>query len=226
MTTVFDKEERCFVCGSTNSYAAIASTNRAGSPDLDTRPPEKMRSTLSFWIRRCARCGYCAPDTSRGPLKPEAIRGIVDSDVYRRQENDASFPALANRFLCWSMVQEASGNYPEAGWTALHAAWTCDDAEAVDAARDCRRRAIALLRIAQATGMEFSQNPSNEAAILADLLRRSSLFDEVLEACKEGLAANPSQVVRKVLLFQIELAGRQDSRRYTVTDAVISVTQQ
>jgi hypothetical protein len=40
----------------------VSTTNEIGSRDLDNRPAEMMRSTIQYWICRCPKCGYCAPD--------------------------------------------------------------------------------------------------------------------------------------------------------------------
>lgn len=38
---------KCAVCGKESEQITLASTNTFGSPDLDLRPPEMKRSTMS-----------------------------------------------------------------------------------------------------------------------------------------------------------------------------------
>lgn len=217
MTTVAKSAEKCLVCGKSSDYPVIASTNLFGSRDLDTRPPQMMRSTIFAWIHRCPSCGYCAPNVSEG----HAIAAqVVHSEAYLAQRSDKSYPVLANSFLCWALVQEAAGDYAEAIWAAIHAAWVCDDASAIVAADQCRQRAIDLIRRAQAQGISFAEGAGVEQGILADLLRRSGQFDQVEAVCEEGLAKNPEEIVRQVLVFQQALALREDRECHTVAEVV------
>lgn len=215
MTTLFEQTETCHICGSEVDYMAVGSTNTFGSPDLDTRPPEMARSTITFWIRECASCGYCAPDLSREQAQAEQT---VRSSAYKSQLNHSAYPQLANRFLCWAMVQEAAGVYPSAGWAAVHAAWACDDANSPDAADQCRLRAAQLFQEAKANNSRFAQGAGMEEAILADLLRRSGRFEEAEMVCRQGLDAGAEDVVKQVLTFQARLARQHDRKPYTIEE--------
>ncbi|MEM3650434.1 MAG: hypothetical protein QW831_06905 [Candidatus Jordarchaeaceae archaeon] len=124
MTQFEEVEKKCALCGKKSKQIAIISTNTIGSPDLDTRPSESARSTLPYWIEFCRECGFCAPDISHAP---EGAAEIVRSEAYQRQLHDPDFPALANRFLCLSLILEKIGVYVGAGWSSVHAAWVCDD---------------------------------------------------------------------------------------------------
>jgi len=217
MTTLFKTTETCRICGQSHEYVGIGSTNEFGSPDLDTRPPEMRRSTILYWVRRCPSCGYCAPQVSEGP---EEAKEIVASEEYRRQLDDRAYPELANRFLCWALIQERVGSYARAGWAALHAAWACDDQGASEAARRCRLRALELFRQSQAQGKPFIEGRGAEQVLLADLLRRSGCFEQVAAVCQEGLRANPTQLVREVLAFQEVLARLKDDRAHRIEEAI------
>lgn len=120
MTTMYNEVVRCAVCGSDSEFAALGSTNRFGSPDLVTRPPEMERSTLFVWIQRCPQCGYCAPDLSEAPNQADQL---VNGPAYKRQLSDSRFPKLANTFLCSALIQESSCQYAAAAWAHVHAAW-------------------------------------------------------------------------------------------------------
>ena len=217
MTTLFKETETCLVCGQSHDYVGIGSTNRFGSPDLDTRPPEMMRSTMPYWIRCCPSCGYCAPRVSEGP---ELVKSVVRAERYVRQRDDPAFPELANSFLCWAIVQEELGDLAGAGWAALRAAWACDDQGTPEAARQCRLRAVELFRQARAKGASFMEGRGDEQALLADLLRRSGQFEQVEAICQEGLQANPSKTIRDMLTFQKALALRKDDKRHRIEEAV------
>ena len=216
MTTLFTRKSQCFVCGNTAEYTVIGSTNTFGSPDLDTRPPEMMRSTMPFWVQKCPHCGYCAPDISAGS---EAARDIVETDVYRAQVSDDRFPQLANRFLCAALVFEVSGKLAEAGWAAVRAAWACDDAGTDDGARLYREKALASLADVRERGQVFARDAASEDAVLADLYRRTGQFERVEVLCRERLAQQPGELLGMVLRFQLDLASRDDVACYTVEDA-------
>src|SRR5262249_6696974 len=147
MTTLFPQKETCFVCGNISEHTVIGSTNTFGSPDLDLRPSEMQRSTITHWIQRCPTCGYCARSISTGP---EIAKQIVTSPEYVEQRDNPAYPALANQFLCWALIQAADGNDAVAGRAALDAAWICDDEQAAEKADICRRKAIASFASAKA----------------------------------------------------------------------------
>jgi hypothetical protein len=215
MTTLFSREETCFVCGISSKHTAIGSTNSFGSPDLDLRPPEMQRSTMRHWVQRCPTCGYCAASIAEGP---EIARQIVTSPDYLAQRDDPAFPGLARAFLCSSLIQAATGKESAAGWDALHAAWSCDD-EAADKAEFCRRKTIVLFTAVRAKDETFAQGRVTEDLLLADLYRRSGQFDQVEAVCDDGVAQRPDQLVRVLLLAQRRLAQARDSKRYTVAEA-------
>ena len=61
MSMPFVIKQTCFVCGKESSVTVMASTNTlGGTPDLDLRPAEMMRSTMPRWIQECPHCGYIA----------------------------------------------------------------------------------------------------------------------------------------------------------------------
>ena len=221
MTTIHETEKKCFICDKTNKYPVLGSTNRFGSPDLDTRPPEMMRSTMSLWIQCCPSCGYCAPDISSGP---QIASQVIQSAAYLNQKIDATYPELATKFLCWSIIQEAAGEHSDAGWAAVRAAWACDDANASSRAKVSRQRAIDLFKQAHLKETNFVIGAGAEEAILADLLRRSGNFEAVAEICKQGLEKNPEDLVKKILLFEQHLSKQKNEKCYTIEEMVKSET--
>ncbi len=216
MTTIYQVEKECAVCGKSNKYTEIGSTNTFGPLDLDTRPPEMVRSTISEWIQRCPECGYCAPDISE---RLEKASEIVHSDLYRQQLNNPEFPELANAFLCFSLIQESAGKYADAGWACIHAAWACDDAGSDASAQKCRKKAVTLLQKAKENGQKFAEQTGVEEAIMVDLLRRSGQFELALRICEDGLKKKPDKLISDILQFQKILIGKADVARHTVAEA-------
>lgn len=149
----------------------------------------------------------------------EGAADIVRTPAYREQLHDPGAPALANSFLCYGLLLEHRAMYAAAGWTAVHAAWACDDRGSPAASR-CRERAVALFRMAQVHGQTVASQPGAAEGILADLLRRSGYHDEALVVCHEGLARDPEPLVAAVLRFQQLLIGKGDRTSRTVSDAM------
>ena len=50
MTTIFEEEVTCAVCGSEQTVQEMGSTSSFGPMDLDTRPPPMQRGTMEMWV--------------------------------------------------------------------------------------------------------------------------------------------------------------------------------
>lgn len=240
MTTIFTSEVKCSVCGSLSAHPSVGSTNTfGGAPDLDTRPPEMMRSTIGSWVQRCPHCGYCARQLMQEAASADRTMNTI---AYRQQLSATTFSELGNHFLCHALIREAERDAAAAGWAAIHAAWACDDVEtslhlwpqalpegtqespsaAGSAAIRCRRRAIELLERARSAGQQFASEAGAEEAILADLYRRIGQFDRVEALCDHGIAKIPEDLIRQVLGFERELAQRSDMACHTISEAAQS----
>ncbi len=216
MTTIRAEEIRCAVCGTVHQYTVLSSTNAMGSWDIDGRPPEMMRSTISLWVQRCPSCGYCAPDVSAAP---DGVFEVIESEEYQRQLVDPGLPTLANTFLCLSMIEEHLGHYADAAQASLRAAWACDDAHHEEGARRCRLRAAELLQRALDHGW-CADRAGVEEALLADIMRRAGEFESALSVCEAGMAKDLDEVMRGVLQYEKVLIARHDTACHTVDEAL------
>lgn len=208
-------EAACVICGATSRHAYLQSTNAFGPPDLDTRPPEMERSTMDYWVQQCPGCGYCASHISTDLTVSKAD---VESASYQEQLRDPRYPDLANAFLCMSMLEESIAAFTRSAWSAIHAAWVCDDHDRVEAATTCRRRALRLREEGLRIGQNLSEQDGADIAIAADLLRRTQDHDAVAELVSNRLDDIPDELIGKILQFQVSLASREDSRCYTMED--------
>ena len=205
MTTILKVETECALCGQISLQTVVADTERLGMPDLDTRPPESLRSTLPFWVKRCRHCGYCARDIDREyPLADQMTRRADYQALLRKR----TYPESARSFLAWAMIQEANAEYLGAGWSALHAAWFCDDAGKAAAAVHCRQQALLHFERARRGGKTLPgfEDPGAEEILLADLYRRIGQFEHAVAVCRQGLDKHPSQVVARTLEHEIILS--------------------
>jgi hypothetical protein len=216
MTTVLKEIIQCAVCSERSEHFTIGSTNTFGWMDLDTRPPEMMRSTISMWIMVCPSCGYCSMDISKCT---EKSADVVRSRAYQRQLKNPQFPDSANAFLCSSIIEGLAGQYARAGWDTIHAAWVCDDSGSALSARECRKKAIILLHKAKEKGQSFAAAAGGSEALLTDLLRRSELFVKALKICNEGLSNNKTEaILLEILRFQKTLILKKDSACHTIAE--------
>ncbi len=218
MTTIARNKVKCSVCGTVNECSAVMSTNAFGSPDLDTRPPEMQRSTMSMWVHTCRKCGYAASDLSD---TCDVTADFLKSDEYVSCEGIGFKSHLAKDFYRQYMIAVKGDKIRIAFFALLHAAWACDDAKDTDNAKLCREKAIPLASVLAA-----SKSPQSENFILmrADMMRRAGQFEEVINEYSsvkfEGDRRNNPEVMNAVLRFEIEKARAKDSKCYRISDAL------
>lgn len=196
MTTIMPLEIRCAVCGKESKHGVLTSTNNMGPPDLDMRPAEMKRSTMAIWVQRGPHCGYCA-----APIDEEAAGAaeVVASELYMKLMEEPAYPELARRFLCQSALKENAREHIDAGWSALYAAWACDDNGTPELAMECRRRASELFLQAGERRQGFLEDDGAEEALIADILRRCGRLKEAAKLCEAGLRRNPGDLVRSII---------------------------
>ncbi len=176
----------CGNCGAETRYTFLVHADELEPPDLDTRPGEPLRSSLPFWMKRCPFCGYCADDIH---TVHEDAGPVIDSEVYQAQLSDPRFPEKANEFICHALILERLGQYADAGWTSMHAAWTCDDGTFLEAAALCRQMALRAWNVGKHQGQAFHESHESEFLIVSDVHRRLGEFEHALTACNLGAEA-------------------------------------
>jgi hypothetical protein len=217
MTTYMPLHLKCAVCGRKSTHSKLSSTNTMGPPDLDLRPAEMKRSTMEMWVQKCPHCGYCATPIDK---EREGAREVMGGDRYRELSQNQAYPELARNFLCASLILESAGEYVEAAWQSLYAAWTCDDGEKEELAKDCRLAAFQLFSRARDRGERILEDEGAEELVLADILRRSGSFDHALRLCEEGMRKSPDRFFSRLLKFERSLIKRKGTGLYRVEDAI------
>jgi hypothetical protein len=217
MTTIIDEVVRCAVCGQQSEIKSVASSNEFGSVDLDTRPPEMMRSTISMAVHACPGCGYCAPDLESAP---DVAVALIKSPAYEAARSRTGFPPKAREFLCHAMIAAGSGEIDTAAWATVQAAWICDDARAENAADYCRNEAVRLIDQGRSAGIDLIGSTGVAACIRTDLLRRAGRFEEAGQWAAEALAVETEEMAKKVLRFELMLIDRHDRHCHTVAEAM------
>ena len=212
MTTVFQEDIRCFMCGEKREYAVVASTNAFGPTDLDTRPPEMKRSTMCYWVQTCPECGYTAVDVSD---ETTVGREFLDSQAYKGCDGIPFASDLAKDFYRHYLIMKAEKKDEDAFYALLHEAWACDDAEDRANAVRVRNMAIGIAdKLLASDKLDWRETLS---LIRADLLRRASRFDELLE--EYGSARYEDDLLNRIIDFEKELARRKHTGCYTVEDS-------
>ena len=218
MTTIFENEVTCTVCGAKQTVQELGSTSSFGAMDLDTRPPEMRRSTMDHWVHECDECGYVASDLGDAD---EAGQMTSVWHAYLAELHSTQRPRLANRFVCRSLLDEATGDRAAAGWRRLHAAWACDDAEQAEEARVQRRAALALFERARAAGQRAMKSVAGgDEVLLADIARRAGEFEQAAEYCSAGLALpEVPAFVTKLLVLEQEFVAARDIGCHRASEA-------
>ena len=208
-------EVHCGLCGSPSPQAIAPPASSRQPPDLDTRPGEPLRSTIKYWMQLCPECGYASSDIS---TIHEDAPDFVGTPAYQRQRFDSATPELARPFLCHALILAHVKQYADAGWTALHAAWTCDDDKDNTAAAKARLTAIEYWKHGKRHAQPFGDLPE-EFALAADVLRRAGKFEEALVTCTEGIGLDDlDSVMEHILLFEKTVIQRRDAARYGLAD--------
>lgn len=210
MTTLRKETRSCAVCGLNEAHEALVSSSQLGVPDLDLRPPPPLRGALSSFVQSCSRCGYAAPAIDQ--LLKDAGRWVRTPE-YRAVLSDEAYPPVARRFLAAAFLEERAKEAGNAALSCLRAAWICDDLGAIDAARTARKRAVLLFRAARASGLAVL-GPSEELAVIADLLRRAGDFEASAQASREGMILTQDERLVSILEFQRHKAQAQDTGVY------------
>jgi len=220
--TSLPREMTCGVCGARSTQTLVLSASAFGASDLDTRPPEMLRSALRHQAQECPSCGYCAEDLSAAA---PGLFTLVSSPEYVAQRQDSAFPGLANRFLCCALIHEAKEQYALAGWSAIRATWACDDEDNDPGARICRAKTLGLFAEALRRRQPIAVSPTVGTAIRLDLLRRSGQMERVLEIARLGVPTIPGEdpgehrLLSAVFDCERALAQRGDRGGYTLEDA-------
>lgn len=217
MTLISDKNSECGVCGEISTQPDLFSTNTMGSNDLDGRPSEMMRSTMSAWIERCPGCGYCATDL--GEFR-RGLNGIILSPEYRDILERDDIPELAISFLAISYIAELNEEYAYAAETAKYAAWVLDDTNAIGESRNARLRAISMLDLAGENRPPSGESGEGSTLVTIDLMRRTKLFNQAENLIERTAVESFDDDTLQLMQCQRMFVANKDSSAYTEEEAI------
>ena len=199
------------MCGETHEFHVIGSTNTfGGTPDLDLRPPEMRRSTMSHWVQECPTCGYVS---SCIDAETTIDAKFLKTPEYLTCDGVNFESALAARFYKYYKISLRDGKPRNAFFAILHAAWACDDYRDDANAAHCRQLSLSLL-----SGMMDSAADEKEtlSLIQADIMRRAGLFDEMKSRYAD--VRYSQNLLNQILEFELSCAEKRDAGCYTVSD--------
>ena len=211
MTMIEQIEMKCSVCGKTSPQPVLFSTNTMGYPDLDLRPAEMQRSTMSTWVLECPHCGYVS-----GQLDGEVkiTEDFLKSEEYMSCDGHEFEGRLSRLFYKNYLIAKESGTSMGCFMNLQRCAWDCDDHED-DNAIDIRKKAIAYAD--ELIGLD-DEAKNNLLVIKSDLLRRSRQFDKLIEEYSNLRIGE--EILDKIIQFEIEKAKEKDTNCYTVEDVI------
>lgn len=241
MTTMANQSYACSVCGGATSFPTVMSTNAQGSVDLDLRPPEMQRSTMSTWVQTCPFCGFAAPAIDRPTGVTRAWLSFPEYAGLTEVTGDApkaSLPPLAREFFLAHKCHLADGMIDQAIDNLICGAWDCDDAGegAAGFARNFRLLAADLMeQMLEELGKPGEgESPEDEQkrqqVVLGirlrstDLLRRARDFDRAAAQCSAAKrllgAADYDRTLMLVAAYEQHLIDAGDTACHTVREAI------
>ncbi|MBP6507070.1 MAG: hypothetical protein KA257_05850 [Opitutaceae bacterium] len=221
MTTFSSTYVTCGACGQNFEHNALSSTNRFGSMDLDTRPPEMERSTMNAWIQRCPGCGHCASDAS---VFDRRLMVLLESENYQGNLVDPNLPPLSAQFVCAGLLLEAALEFVKAGWEFLHAAWVTDDANLANESRKWRTRAAECFGRCLESAELSNEFAIELSAVQVDCLRRANRGKEAAPIIDRLQAEARNPVIDQVMVYQRRLIMNGDNAAHTVSEAMSTRT--
>ena len=182
----------CALCG-TPAPPPFRAPQPETAPDLDGRPGEPARSTLSRWVQACRGCGACAPDLTALPPGAAPLPGTP------------AYQALRSRHLRWAALVAGTPTEPEA---LLQAAWAAEDTGGDGV--PLRRRALAVWPATADT---------DQLLRLSDIARRAGAFAEA-GAFLDRLAPAPGEAAGRIAAFQRGRIAAADTGRHMLNSAL------
>ncbi|RVU40240.1 hypothetical protein EOE67_06490 [Rheinheimera riviphila] len=171
----------------------------------------------------CQKCGFAT--TALNHACPDDIRALVHSIPYQLQWSDESLPKLARVFLCKAILDLSRQQLCDAAYSALAAAWVCDELADKNAAIWCRKVTAEYFR------RYFSNNPrldSEQQRMLfhyVDVCHRAGLLQRARQLCRiiaqQQLDAGQQQ---HLTLLQMQLGQSDVPPQQQLTDLISDLT--
>ena len=220
--TFYDHEVTCIMCGAVHKEKFLSSYSNFHRPDLDFRPSEMGRNTMTFWLQTCPECGLVAPSVEQ---KRKIGKEFLESEEYNSCRGRKFKSRLAESFFKYYIISDKEGYADECMNTALHAAWACDDAGDTENADYCRE-----LVLPDSEWLIDNLKDEDEVKrimlIRADVLRRLGKFDQVIEEYEDVFfEGKDDRIMNQAVKFQLRKAREKDTGCYTFEDVLSEIVK-
>ncbi len=217
MTTLDFESVICANCKNDTEQTIVGSTNQFGSSDLDLRPAEMMRGTMSYWLQECSDCGYVAGDISK---IDDATSALMKSEEFRNIQNDLAPKGLERMFIKRAFLDHEVENFEEAANNYLHAAWAADDIGNLDVASECRSKAASSFLIVIDLEPKNLEKVTVISTQLIDIYRRSVEWDKAIVIADDLLTGKLDDTIKAVVEFGKIQASAKNAECFTVKQAL------
>ncbi len=228
MAITLTSQYRCPICDHRSSHVRPAGGKSFEAVDLDLRPSAHFRGPLDQWLVECPQCAYVSngddhrPEhgvarwrTRHGPwITREKLINITLAPIV------ADLPAVADRFMRRSRIDEELNRPWLASYHALSAAWCCDDESKGTLAVTCRLRAAGLIR-SELSGSHPGGGSATLRMVLVDVLRRAGRFAEARSEAEWLFDRGTGTPVESAILrYQVALIDHEVRGRETIAAAL------
>jgi hypothetical protein len=215
MTTLFDSEKTCGVCGTKSTHTVIGSTNSFGSSDLDLRPPPMKRDTMPYWLDECPKCHLVCEDLES---PPEGSAKVIATSEYLSLAKEEDVPDLCRIFRAWSYLADQIGMKTEAATSRLHSAWAADDVSNAAMAKAERIAAAARFSELRDNKQPYPEQKGTAELLIADLWRRAENWPIALKEANNGCEIADDPFIKRLCVYEARLIESRDTARHTVEE--------
>ena len=208
MTTYSEQTVKCRLCNHSQTVYLLASCSSFGASDLDTRPAEMARSAIMSMLQVCPECGFASFDISKDVEKPEAVKNLLASFPESKTMSDDFYKA-------GEIARQISNNHGEAFVFYLRAAWSADDEDNPQKAKEMRSLALKEKMIL----LKSVESPAVEDFLQAsDIARRAEQFDVAVNLITSLDGKEMKPFIRNLVTFEKELIEQKDTACHSVSE--------
>lgn len=219
MTTFGEISQTCALCGAVSTHHVNPSSNSYDT-ELDGCPLGMARDCAWGAPLRCPNCGYCSPSLE---FTAEGILSLVKSLPYQSALLDETVSENIRTASCAAWIMREAGQPAEAFRLTMLCAWLCDDAGQSDMAKALRRTAARDAGDAAQQDQFVAADGVDFGIMLADLGRRTGLFQEAGEVSRQLLRDMRDQVPgdwrMPVVEMQALLIAAEDNSAHSYGEA-------
>lgn len=176
MTTYFQTEKNCAICGTAKKVMECGSFSMFGFSDLDFRPTSQARYMFYSNLDECYNCGFISSNIEDESYA-NAFKKISITKSYKTCDGIKFATETAQKFYRNYLInREVHGLCKETFYALQETAWVCDDDNDLSSGIKCRTLGLAFIDEV----IKTNKNSENLTLIKLDFLRRCNRFDEVI----------------------------------------------